>query len=309
MTTFVDVARSAATRHGLVTRGWLRAAGVPEGTFQHWIAIGRLEVLQRGVYRVTGAPVTWRQSLLAAVLAAGDGAVASHRSAARLWRLIDGETAEVSVPVRRNRRLRGAVVHYSADLAGARVLHRSGIPTTTPMRALVDLAAVVEREAVEDALERALTRRLLSVAGVEHALDEVARRGRPGAGALRRVLDDRALGAERPDSLLEPRMARLIRSAKLPPAVFQHEVWDGRRFVARVDFAYPSAGLAVEVDGFDPHGSRRAFQRDRDRQNELVALGWTVVRFTWLDVVRRPSKVAAGLRRMLPSTSTAKGSR
>ena len=252
-----------------------------------------------GVYRLAGSPATWEQQALAAVLAAGGGAAASHRTAARLWGLGDDEVVEVTVSRGRHPRLAGVVVHQIADI-GARALHpRRGVPTTDPARTLVDLGAVLPGWAVEDALDRALVRRLVTMASVEAALDHLADRGRNGAGVLREVLDRRALGADRPDGLLEPRMARLLRRHGLPPAVFQHEVHDGRRFVARVDFAYPDRRVAIEVDGWESHASPAALQADLARQNALVALGWTVARFTWLDVVRRPADVASTIRRIL----------
>ena len=139
----------------------------------------------------------------------------------------------------------------------------------------------------------------VTVTGVESALDDVARKGRSGAGVLRQVLDERALGTARPDSLLESRMARLLRAHGLPPAVFQFEVHRNGRFVARLDFAYPAIRLAIEVDAFDSHSSPRALQHDLRRQNALVALGWTVLRFTWADVVRRPERVAAEIHSVL----------
>jgi very-short-patch-repair endonuclease len=76
----------------------------------------------------------------------------------------------------------------------------------------------------------------------------------------------------------------------------QHEVWHAGRFIARIDAAYPERRIAVEVDGFEAHSSPEAFQRDRTRQNRLVALGWTVLRFTWADVVQRPAIVAQTIR-------------
>lgn len=91
--------------------------------------------------------------------------------------------------------------------------------------------------------------------------------------------------------MLEPRFARLLKNAGLSSAEFQHPV--GRD---EIDFAYPALMLAIEVDGYGPHSSRRAFQNDRDRQNVLVGLGWTVLRFTWADVVKRPDHVAAVIR-------------
>ncbi|MGH9269189.1 MAG: endonuclease domain-containing protein, partial [Acidimicrobiales bacterium] len=141
--------------------------------------------------------------------------------------------------------------------------------------------------------------RLFTIAGVETALEAVARRGRRGAGVLRRILDERALGDARPDSLLESRMARLLKSAELPPAAFQHDIYAGRRFVGRVDFAYPEVRLAIEVDGWEAHASPEALQGDLSRQNALVGAGWTVLRFTWHDIVRRPPAVATAITRVL----------
>lgn len=295
MEPFQLVARRAAAHHGLVERAWLLAAGVAEGQLQRWLTQGRLERMQRGVYRLAGAPVTWEQRLLAAVLGAGPGAAASHRSAARLWEFHQAENLEITGPPARRRQLRGARLYRSCDIDEASVSLRQNIPVTNPLRTLVDLGAVVRPAELEDALDRALACRLVSVAGVETALDALARRGRPGAAALRTVLDERALGSDRPDSLLESRMAGLLRAHGLPPARFQYVVRDGGRFVARIDFAYPEVRVAIEVDGFDTHGGRRAFQSDRDRQNRLLELGWRVLRFTWADVVRHPDKVAAAI--------------
>ena len=89
------------------------------------------------------------------------------------------------------------------------------------------------------------------------------------------------------ESELEKRFTALARRHGLPPLELQHEVWAAGRFVARIDAAYPELKLAIEVDGFEHHSTPDAFQRDRTRQNRLVALGWTVLRFTWADVVKR----------------------
>lgn len=300
---FQEVAHLAAVQHGVVTRGQALACGATTSAVKRWVAAGRLQPVHRGVHRIAGAPVTWEQRLLAAVLAAGDGAAASHRSAARLWGMLDHDVVEVTVPAHRAPDPSRVVIHRSSDLGPADVVRRNAIPTTTPMRALVDLGAVVAAERVEDALDHALRAHLVTAAGVERALDEVARRGRTGAGVLREVLDRRALGAERAESLLESRMARLLRRGGLPPAASQHVVRGGGRFVARVDFAYPAVRLALEVDGFAAHSSPRALQSDLDRQNSLVELGWTVLRFTWPDVVRRPDTVVARVRRVLADRS------
>ena len=291
--------RVASTQHGLVARHQVIGAGVSPSGLRRWVAAGRLTPVRSGVYRLAGAPPTWEQHLLAAVMAAGDGAMASHRSAARLWRLLDHDLLEVTVPARRRPRLVGVAVHRSGDVVAAHCLRRRGVRTTSPLRTLVDVGAVLGPAAVEDVLDRALEQRLLTVAGAEQALEVIGRQGRSGAGVLRAVLDHRALGTRRPDSVLEPRMARLLRDAGLPSPDFQHAVRRGRRLVARVDFAYPDVRLALEVDGWTAHSSRRSFQSDLERQNALVAMGWTVLRFTWADVVRRPDRVASQISGVL----------
>jgi very-short-patch-repair endonuclease len=292
-----QVAARARVQHGLIERGQALALGISDRMLGAWVEGGRLEPVHAGVYRVAGVPPSWEQDVMAAVLAA-DG-VASHRTAARLWGVYDTDMVEVTVP--RSRRCEAAVAHRSGDLVAKHVTRRRGIPVTNPMRTLVDLGAV-DRWAVSDALERAVIARVCSVVAVERVLDDVARRGRRGAGVLRGVLDERALGRARPDGLLEARMARVFREHGLPMPVFQHRV--GRY---RVDFAYPDLRIAIEVDGFEVHGSPAALQSDLERQNRLVSAGWTVLRFTWRDVVRRPAwvaqQVASLLRQRVPAVA------
>lgn len=297
--------RLARVQHGLISRHQARACLLPQSTLAGWLTSGRLVAVHPSVYRMAGAPVSHEQRLLAAVLAAGPGGAASHRSAAWLWGIHDDDTVEISVPRPRLPRLKGVVVHRSRDLEPAHVATRRHVPATNPLLTLLDLGAVLPPWLVEDALNRALVTGLVTILSVEAAYDRVARPGRRGAGVLRRILDERALGRDRPDGLLEPRMARLLQRHGLPPAAFQHEVRDrGGRFVARVDFAYPCLRLAIEVDGFETHASPDALQHDLERQNALVGLGWSVLRFTWADVVRRPERVVTVLRHHLGASTT-----
>lgn len=291
-----DVAKA---QHGLVTWAQLQDMGMPESSVWRLRGAGRLVPAQPRVDRLAGAPVTYEQRLLAAVLSAGRGAAASHRAAAYQWGLYDDDDRYVEIVVPRGRSARlhhGVKVHHTRD--DIPVVKRHGVPTTNPMRTIIDLGAVRNGHAVEDALDRALVARLCTLAAVEWELARVGRPGRRGAGVLHRVLDHRALADARPDGLLEPRFARLVRTHGLPAPVFQHHITvNGLRY--RLDFAYPPIRLAIEVDGYHAHGGRTAFQRDRDRQNALVALGWTVLRFTWEDIVKRPSKVATVIRQAI----------
>lgn len=285
------------------------AGGVSARGVQRRVATGRWEAVHRGVYRIGGSPRSWHQDLLAACLAAGPGAVASHRAAAALWGLDGFRPGPIELSVVRSRfhRLGSTVVHRSTDLDPAAATRRLGIPVTVPARTLVDLGAVVRPLMVERALDDALSRRLVSLSQLRAALDSVARRGRRGAGVLRALLDVRADADERIESVLEARMLGLCRAASLPRPTCQHAVRVGGRVVATVDFAYPDRRIVVEVDGYEHHASLQAFGRDRTRQNDLVEGGWTVLRFTWRDVTQRPQAVVARLARVLVAHSNLGG--
>ena len=127
-------------------------------------------------------------------------------------------------------------------------------------------------------------------------------RGRRGSAVLRELLEERSAPGTRyvpPESELEDLLYKLVESAVgLPPAVRQYWVWDGTQW-RRFDLAWPEVRLAVEVDGWETHGSREAFQDDRERDALMVAIGWRVLRFTWDDVVNRPSYVLSVIRRTL----------
>ena len=229
--------------------------------------------------------------------------MASHRAAARVWHLLEpsDDLVELSVPRSHGPRPRQAVVHRSGDLVSGHTTVRHRIPVTNPLRTMVDLAAVVPADAVEDALDAGLAwPSLFSVAGVETMLAQLSQRGRPGAGVLRKVLEERALGDAVSDSKLERRMGELLRRAGLPAAVVHHVVCTPAGvFLAEVDFAYPEIKLAIEVDGFGAHGTPRAMAKDFVRQNGLVPYGWHVLRFTWRQVTRQPELVAAAIRAAL----------
>lgn len=296
-----QMALVAGTQLGLLTHRQTIDAGLTDEGIQWRLDTGRWRRVHRGVYAVAGAPHSWEQDVLAACLAAGAGAVTSHRSAAVLWELdgVSRDVVEISVPRPLTHRLRGVVVHRSTDIDRTTPAVRAGIGVTSPMRTLVDLGAVVPPWIVERGLDHALSRRLVTVVGLRRELDIVARKGRRGAGVLRALLDERSDCHLGPESVLEARMLRLCRDHGLPVPVCQFEVRLGQRLLGRVDFAVPHLRLAIEVDGYEHHSTLAAFQRDRVRQNDLVAAGWTVLRFTWDDVTRRPEKVAAAIQRVL----------
>ena len=278
-------------QHGLITTKQAVEALGPSRKAR-WVQERRLVSVQPGVFRMAGAPETWHQSLMAASLAV-DGTV-SHRAAAELWGLIQpAGYVEVSVNANTNRSVRPpAVLHRIADLRPGLAVDREGLKVTDPVRTVIDLGLVMPWWLVHRAIAKGISTKALTVGQVRTLRDALGRPGRNGTGIVRAILDGQLLYLGKEESELEKRFTGLARRHGLPPLVLQHEVWHGGRFIGRVDAARPELMLAIEVDGFEHHSTPEAFQHDRSRQNSLVALGWTVLRFTWHDVVHRPEHVA-----------------
>ena len=276
----------AAQQQGVVTRTQASALGFDPDRIQRRLGSGRWVQVHESVYRVHGASDSIDQRRLAALLAVGPSAAASHRAAADmygLWRSTPPVT-EITTTRLQSPELDGVIVHRLTDLHERWVTQVDGVRCTTVARTLVDLGAVLAAADVARCLDRALGRNLVTIDSVETARKAVARQGRRGAGVIRRVLAPH-LDCEPVAGVFEARMARLLATQGLPLAVPEYEVWSaGGEFVARVDFAYPELKLAIEVDGFAAHSTVDAFRRDRVRQNALVAAGWTVLRFTWPEV-------------------------
>lgn len=287
-----DIARA---QYGLITSDQATKA-LGRGRKERWVADRRLICVQPRVFRLNGTPETWHQSVMAAQLTTGG--IVSHRSAAEVWGLIQpAGYVDVSVPPPRAPRAQPpAIIHRILDLHPELAVEREGLKLTDQTRTIIDLGLVLPMWSVRDALSRGLTSKLFSVAQVEALRDALGRKGRNGTGVVRELLDERLLTAGTEESLLERRLHGLARRHDLPSMAIQYEVWHAGRMVARIDAAYPERRLAIEVDGYSAHSSPDAFQRDRTRQNRLVALGWTVLRFTWEDVVKRPEVVAQTIR-------------
>jgi len=293
------LAAVAAGQYSLFTRVQALALGLTAKEIDYGARVGRWLRLYRGVYRMAGAPVTDIQQLLAAVYAAGQAAVASHGGSAWLWGLADDVRFEVSGPLQRSPGP-GIVVHRR-PVGDLRPTVRRRVPCTDPLRTVVDLAAVASRPSVERALDRGIARGLFSVEAVRAELVRRAERGRAGVTLLRACLAERLDEGGGRTSCLEGPMDRLIVRQRLP--IPERQFWlPGRRY--RLDYAWPAARLAVEVDGYESHSDLDAFRDDRERQNVLVLLGWTVLRFTWADVRNRPGRVADQIRSALAGGGT-----
>ncbi len=283
------VTRTAASQYGVVSREQCLEAGLTERTVLRRVQQGALERLGPNSFRIAGAPPTWHGAVRAALFDAGPSALVSHRSAARLHHF-DGfrdDLVEVLMPHRARRRVAGVVVHGTHRLQRSDRTVVDGLPATTPMRTVFDLAAVVDRDALARAVDAAVRDGGVTVAGLQRRLRTERRTGLAGVRALDAVLPDSG-----GHSRLERMFLALCRRFALPRPVLQQVHRARGRFVARVDFRFAGSDLVVEVNGQAAHVTRTQRARDAERQAELLLLGIRVLTFTYEQVRDRPEWVA-----------------
>jgi very-short-patch-repair endonuclease len=273
--------------------------GLSRRQIERLLAIGAWVRIHPGVYRDSAAPVSSMQNLWAAMLWAGEGALASHRSAAEVWQLegIVAPQPEIVVPYCRGLRGRSVTVHRTTVRRKLDERSVDGPSVTSPERTIADLASLLDGEDLEVAIEDARRRRLLTVDSLLTRLDQPSRSTAPGLPQLRSILNG-AVGQPPMDSRLEVKVARLLRTSDLPTPFPQFEiVVDGRRY--RVDFAWPLLRVVLECDGRGRHANRTAFERDRARWTALAAAGWRVLIATWRDVTLEPEALLTQVRTAL----------
>jgi hypothetical protein len=271
---------SSVVREGRLTRGQLRSS-VWRRLFPDVYACGSLRVDHRLRAR-------------AAVRLLLPGAVLCGRSAAVLWGLdLAGPEDDVECTVTPGCRAGTAtgVRVTRRALPAEDVVIRAGVRVTTPSRTALDLARIHPLEEAVVALDRFLLTRRVTLAELQGA---AARLSGPGCRGVRAAVA-RADGLA--GSPQETRLRLRLHDSGLPRPVAQHEIRDADGFVARVDFAWPEARVAVEYDGWW-HGEPQNVPKDRRRLNRLGAAGWTVIFATAEDVddpVRLVARIAAAL--------------
>jgi hypothetical protein len=291
------VAPFANAHHGLVTLDAVRDAGLSRATWLRAINSAQLELIHDGVARIVGAPVPPHQAMAAAVLAAGKGALASHRYAAVLWDipLPSSPVPELILPGRsRQARLTGVIVHRPRDLLDLGAVYKHGIPTCKLLRIACDYGAV-DPEGAHAVIGHIITNGWMSPEAFEAAIRHHGRRGRPGVPALRDALADWTADGKGLDSELERRMKDLVARFRLPPVEF-HPIVLGHE----VDFRVIGTMVLLECDGWEWHDKRRQnFEHDRQVRAELTAAGHIVIAFTWTMLKRQPQWVASMIRSAL----------
>jgi very-short-patch-repair endonuclease len=211
--------------------------------------------------------------------------VVSHAAAGQLPHLerLRTEALHLTIPYKRAYRHDELVVHRSTVMPDIDKKFVDGIACTSATRTLLDCACTLDDEGFEAAFESARRMGLTTVTLMQRRAAALCGRGRPGSNRAKRILaisEGRAL-----ESRLEVKAARLLRESRLPIAVRQFALGG-----YRLDFAWSWVRVAAECDGFERHGSRLAWKRDRRRVAAIEAMGWRVVHLTWDDVTKRPGE-------------------
>ena len=294
-----EIARIAGPQFGNFTYDQALALGMSPDELRWRVKTGRLDHPYGRLYRIAGTPLSWRSELLTACFAGGAHAVASHRSAAALWGFAGGRTDLVEITCPRWRRAKhdGLVVHESKAMQPGTFTDVDGIPVTTPEVTLLMLGALVSPLVVEMALDKGLNKGLVTFDSTQVVVDRMGRRGRNGAGVLRTILQARDPNRAPSESEMETLLLKVLRDNGLPAPVPQYEVYDGDRFVARVDAAYVDAQIAIEYESVQEHAGRRGLERDNPRRNALVAINWKPLGATHADVRNGGGALTASILR------------
>jgi very-short-patch-repair endonuclease len=233
---------------------------------------------------------------MAATLALGPEAFLSHRSAGELWGIVPRSSRAIEVTRATKAWPRAPIVAHHFALRDDEWTVVDGIPVTTVPRTVLDFAAVGSRRAVERALNEVEVQRLTDPLSIPDLLARYPRRR--GTAVLRGLLAEGAGAGGITKSDFEERFVSLVDSHGLPRPRFNADVFVAGRFFS-VDCLWPDARLIVELDGRAVHGTRQAFEADRERDRLLMVDGWKVIRVTWRQLRDDEARIAADLRAAL----------
>ena len=277
-----DLEISEGERRGLLDRGELVATEQPD------------------VYRAPSAPITLEQGVMAAVLACGDGAVASHTTGAAVltvpgYRLDPRFASHITVPHDRHPRAAKAIIHYSRALPSHHLAPKSIIPVTGVARTLFDLGRLLDKPTVERALDSALAADLVTVTTLDRVLRDLAGPGRAGTKTMRELLEERGAGFVVTRSRLEKRFLQICSEHDLPTPRREIDLGTDEAWNGRVEFVF-DPGVLAEIDGRRWHTALLDQLADEDRDNTFRAAGFIVLRFRYRVLRDRPVAVAKQVR-------------
>jgi very-short-patch-repair endonuclease len=289
-----ELGRLANKQHGVVGRQQLLGLGFGPDVIKRWLRAGRLHRLHREAYAVGHLRLNQQAHWLAAVLACREGSLLSHRSAAALWGLSRPRGVGIDVTAPRGRQYRPG--RYKIHLHRGRLFdedrgERAGIPVTTVARTLFDYAEVVDFQRLEYVWEEADRLKLLRLREVEQVCERGY--GRRALKPIRRLLAE-ARAVARTRSPLEDRFQGFCRHYDLPPHSTNVNVLG-----KEVDVLWSAAKLIAELDSWEFHSHRAAFQRDRARDTRLLVAGYRTIRVTHDRLDKEASILATEIRELL----------
>jgi predicted transcriptional regulator of viral defense system len=295
------LSRLASRQHGVFALNQLNEAGLSARAVQHRAQGGRLPRIHAGVYSLIPPRLLTREGWwMAAVLAAGPGAVLSHRKAAALHGLLTCNRArvEVTVPRRSLPTRAGVEVHRSKTLTDEDRGVANNIPCTTVARTLLELADVVDRRRLERAFDQA---EVLGVFDLRAIRDQLVRNPtRPATRKVTSVLEEHYVGSTPTESEIEEGFLALCRALGLPqPEVQQWLLLPDGGPAIRADFLWREQRVVVETDGDKFHKTAQRSRSDARRDQRLTVHGFKPIRTGWRQIFYRPAELEATLRALL----------
>jgi very-short-patch-repair endonuclease len=289
-----------ARQFGLITTRQAAGHGISASAITRRLASGLWTRVHPGVYRLTAAEVTLRQWALAPVLWAGADALVSHGTAAVLERfdVRSPSLPDVAIPGERALRSSKVTVHRGTRLDRADRTTVDGIPVTTPVRTLIDLSAQLEDDKLLALTENLLRRDIVREDRLRARLAALRTSGRPGAGRLEALLDQRGDGRAL-ESPLETLVWQIILSTgvRLPERQYWLVAAEDRY---RLDFAWPDLKFGLECEGYENHGGFVEWRKGRNRDAEVATLRWRVVPVTWHAATRERERVVRWITTSVP---------
>lgn len=305
MSDLTTLDRTAASQFGVLTTNQLAGAGFNRSDVTRLVRGGELRLVRRGIHAVVAlGPPRWEQKAWAAIERCGPAAVLSHRSAARLHGFRPFDDVDLSVAYPADAKLADVFVHRARDLHPGHHTSVLGLPVTTPARTLCDLGLVLPSREVERLVDHAISAGRVGVGDLLDVRTAVGAQGRNGVGAIDEALRGMPELATDAESGPELQLWKLIgRFAWLPDPVPQYPLTvRGRHY--RIDLAFPEHRVALEYDGQEWHSSDRQRSADRRRQAEIESIGWSVERFTKVDLANLA--IPATLQRIRRALEAAK---
>lgn len=280
-----SLAALANRQLSLFTRRQARACGMSDKQVDAGTAAAWWRRVENSVFLMAGVRYTWRHQVMAKCLAAGDGAVATSVTGARLFNASGATSKEIHllVPADRRPRVKGAVIHRSSEFPSKDRTSIDGIPVAHPARLLCDMARSATERELEEAVDDFIIRGVTGLGRVARRLDELSGAGHNGCALLRKVLstwDD-----DMPEQTAEMRLIRRLVAGGLPRPEAQMEVRDDAgRFIGRVDVGWRWAMAGFELKSKRWHGTPSGVAYDVRRDNAFKAHGWTILDATPADL-------------------------